>query len=62
MELFSKATLYSYWTCFIFSLVVVGQGDVLAICNPSKERDAWNDKFEVARHERSRLQKKLLAL
>lgn len=44
MKLFSKATYYTYQTTYLFSLVVVGWGDVLAMGSLSNERDIWKSK------------------
>lgn len=46
MELFSEATYYTYWTYCLFSLVVDGQDDILAMCNPSKVRYIQKCKYE----------------
>lgn len=51
MELFSKATFYTYQAASIFSLVAFGHGDVLAMGNTSKARDTWKGKCEVKTHK-----------
>lgn len=55
MELFSKATFYTYREAYLFSLVFVASWDnVLAMGNPSKERNTWMGKCEVMEHKHSK--------
>lgn len=47
MELIPKINHNMYWAFSLFSLVVIGRGDVLAAGNPSKERHIWKVKCEA---------------
>lgn len=62
MELFSKVTFYAYWMTSLFSLAIIAQGEILAMGNPSKERDTWMGKCEVDEHEKSQIHKNVLDL
>lgn len=62
MELFSKATFYTYRMTSPFSLVVVGRGDVLAMGNPSKKRDTWKGKCETIKRKCSKFQEDIYVL
>lgn len=44
MMLFSQANFYTHWMTSLFSLTVADRGDVLAVGNPSKERDTLKRK------------------
>ena len=43
-------------------MVVVGRGDVLAIVNPYKERNTWNEKWEDTEQKLYTLQNNLIEL
>lgn len=44
MELLPKVTHHTCQTTYLFSIIDVGRGNVLEICNPSSERDTWKGK------------------
>ncbi|CAI8589277.1 unnamed protein product [Vicia faba] len=62
MELFSEVTFYTYQTISLFSFVVFGQGDVLAMGNSSKERNIWKGKCKEAEQEKLKLLREMLVL
>lgn len=51
MELVSEVTHKICLVVSLFSLIVVGKGDVLTADNPSKEMDTWKGKYEVMEHK-----------
>lgn len=62
MELTSKITHKMFKVASIFSLVSAGQGDVLTLGNPSKERDTWKGNVRAMELRCSTLQKEIDAL
>ncbi|CAI8584816.1 unnamed protein product [Vicia faba] len=51
IELLSDVTFYNYWAASLFSLVTGSQSDILAMGNPSKDRDTWKEKCEAIKEE-----------
>lgn len=59
MELVSEFAHIIYWATYMFFVVTIGRGDVLAHDNPSKEREKWKGKCEAMEHKCSSFQKDL---
>lgn len=51
MELLFEVTYHTYRAASMFSLVVVGQCEVLAMGNPSKEMDTYKGKYECSKFQ-----------
>lgn len=61
IKIFSKANYYAYRATSLFSLATVGCGDIMAMGNPSKERDIWKGKCEDIERKLSNFQNKMVA-
>lgn len=61
MDLTSEIAHIMFKTAYIFSLISVGQGDVLASGNPSKERDTQKGKVKAIKLRCITLQRELAA-
>lgn len=62
MELLSGAIYHTYRVNFLFSLVSVGQCDVLVVGNHSKKRDNQKGKYENIEHKCSKFHKDTISL
>lgn len=62
MELFYELTFHTFWTAYLFSMVTIGRGGILALGNPTKQRDTWKGKYESMEHKYFTFQKELADL
>lgn len=62
MEFFSEVTYYTYQATSMFSLVTTTRADIMAMGNPSKERDTWKGKWEDIERKFSMFQEDTTAL
>lgn len=62
MELFSQVPFYTYLINSLFSIVAIGQGDVVVMGNPSNDRDTRKWKCEAKEHKWSKLQEEMYSL
>lgn len=61
IQIFSKANYYAYRETSLFSLATIDCGDIMAMGNPSKERDIWKGKCEDIERKLSNFQKEMAA-